>query len=526
MPSLTLDRFDGGLDVRRGASVADANKLRGLVNAYINQGRAIQKRPCLRAVVTLEPGTKGLKASGGKLNTFYESGTITHANTLFRANKLAHPTLSQPIIKAHYADTFLGFLYAVVEYADHSVWHHYLDDDGAWAAGTAYAVGTYRRPTTVNGLRYKVTAIAGTGTSGAAEPAWPTTVGATVVDNAGANQITWTCFSTYVQDTNCPQTTGVVKAANKIWAVKGDVVRFCAAGAPRDWTTASNAGFLPVGRYQNGTSDSLALGTLKKQLAVYFIDGVQLWNIDEDPANNALNTNVPGVGTQYPKSVASFSSDSFFLSDIGFRSITVVTTNVDNFQDSDVGSPIDDLVTPSLPTSLDPTAIYVPGLGQYWCFIGNTAWVYTYSKAAKLACWSQYNIGVTVDAATALNNKLYIRSGDKVYELAKGVFSDDGVPVAVAITLPYLDAKEPGNLKQWVGADFVGAGTAQMGFKYEQNDGSKVTEEYAYTGDTSPGTLHPVEVCSTNIAPLITHQADEDFRVDALRLFYNSLGPM
>lgn len=462
MPSVTFDRFDGGLDVRRGASVSDANKLRVLKNASITTGKAVQKRPCLLAVATLEAGTVGLKAAGGKLNTFYSSGTITHANALFKANKLAHPTLAQPIVKAHYADFFLGQLYAVVEYADGSVWHHYLD---------------------------------------------------------GASP-------THIADVNCPQTKGVIKAANKIWAIKGDVVRFCAAGTPRDWTLASDAGFLPVGRYQSGTSESLALGTLKKQLSVFFIDGVQIWNVDEDPANNSLNVNVPGVGTQYPASPASFSSDVFFLSDIGFRSITVVTTNVDNFQDSDIGSPIDDLVVPSLPTTLNPTGVYVPGLGQYWDFIGNTAWVYTVSRTAKLACWSQYEFGVTVDAVAALNNKLYIRSGNKVYELSRSVFTDDGALVPVSIELPYLDAKEPGNLKQWTGADWVGVGTAQMGFRYEQNDGTKKTQEYAYTGDTSPGTLHPVEVCSTNIAPVITHEADEDFRMDALRLYYNSLGPI
>lgn len=59
----------------------------------------------------------------------------------------------------------------------------------AWAAATAYVVGHLRRPTVVNGLRYEVTAIAGGGLSGGAEPSWPTTVGNTVVDN----QVTWTC---------------------------------------------------------------------------------------------------------------------------------------------------------------------------------------------------------------------------------------------------------------------------------------------------------------------------------------------
>jgi hypothetical protein len=59
-------------------------------------------------------------------------------------------------------------------------------DPGAWAASTNYSVGDIRRPTTLNGLQYEVTA--DTGSSGTTEPTWPTTIGATVVDSG----ITWT----------------------------------------------------------------------------------------------------------------------------------------------------------------------------------------------------------------------------------------------------------------------------------------------------------------------------------------------
>jgi hypothetical protein len=62
-----------------------------------------------------------------------------------------------------------------------------------WVTATAYAVAAVRVPTSGNGFRYTVQSIAGSGTSGATEPTWPTKVGVTVVDNAGANQITWIC---------------------------------------------------------------------------------------------------------------------------------------------------------------------------------------------------------------------------------------------------------------------------------------------------------------------------------------------
>lgn len=55
----------------------------------------------------------------------------------------------------------------------------------AWVASTAYALGAAVRPTARNAFVYEATVA---GSSGAAEPAWPTTAGATVVDGT----VTWT----------------------------------------------------------------------------------------------------------------------------------------------------------------------------------------------------------------------------------------------------------------------------------------------------------------------------------------------
>ena len=128
MPSITFDRFDAGLDVRKGASVSDANRLRVLDNCYVTTGRTIRKRPGISVVAHLEAGTKGLRSAGGKLNTFYATGSITHADSRFVANKVAHPTLSSMgVDKVHFADTFNGYIYVSVQYNNGDIRHHYLD---------------------------------------------------------------------------------------------------------------------------------------------------------------------------------------------------------------------------------------------------------------------------------------------------------------------------------------------------------------------------------------------------------------
>lgn len=67
-----------------------------------------------------------------------------------------------------------------------------------WQAAHAYIVGDQVIPEADADYYYEVTAKSGTGTSGATAPTWPTTIGGTVIDNPGDNQLTWTCMSTRI----------------------------------------------------------------------------------------------------------------------------------------------------------------------------------------------------------------------------------------------------------------------------------------------------------------------------------------
>lgn len=463
MPSIHFDKFDLGIDLRKGASVSDANRLLEMKNAHVTTGLATQKRPGLTKVADLEPGTKGLFAAFGKLHTFYGSGTITHANPLFQANKVEPPSGSSVVADVPFADVFNAFIYCAVQYADGQVRHHYLDGSPA----------------------------------------------------------------THIADANCPNTRACLKIASKIFAVgagNADVVRYSKTGDPRDWTAANDAGFLPTGLNSRGDRAANALGVYQNKMVALTRDGAQVWAVDPDPTAMRLEDIVENVGTSFPRTVANVGGDLYFLSDYGFRSITTLQyTN--NLADVDVGSPIDTLVRPELKVAgVSPKSFYFYGTGQYVCAIGNRLFVYSISRTAKIAAWSQYFLSAPVDAFAELGQELYIRSGDTVYKLNEEVSTDDGTQYEVLIQLPYMDLKKPGILKQVWGADVVVEGTCFMSVGFDVRDPDAFTPEVKVKGNTRPAGLIPVECTGTEFSIRLRNFDNKPFRVDALTLHFHDLG--
>lgn len=584
MPVITFDNFANGLDLRKGASVSDANRLRGLDNCYVTTGKTIRKRPGIIQEATIEAGTTGLRAAGGILNTFYASGSVTHANPLFEAHKVTNPNdPATSIEKVWYADSFNGFLYVVVEYDNGDVVHHYLDDTSAltpWGAATILALGSEIRPTVDNGLRYEVTtggATAGTqptwpttiggtvtendvsatawaattalslgairrptvantylyevttaGTTAAAQPAWPTTVGATVADGS----VTWTCraraaykcHGTEIYDPNCPQSKAVVKKASKIFAIGDEVVNFCKTNDPRNWTEPADAGFLGVGIQQSGAVNPTALGEYAGNLVVFFKDSAQVWQVDPDPANMKFVQGID-VGCPYPYGAANMAGDVFFASFDGVRSITTQATT-GSLIDVDVGSPIDSLVSQVLTPSASVRAFYYRGGGQFWVLVGSTAYVYSFSRTSKISAWSRYTFNFHIDDVSELEGDLYIRSGDSVYRMDRDATSDAGEVFPLSIEFAFLDFQAPGVLKQVHSMDAVMVGSAEISHKYDAKNPDYQTASAGFDGDSRPGGLSPVELCSVGIAPVITNAKDEEFELHALTYYFDPLGAL
>lgn len=476
MPAVSYPDFSGGLDRRLSVNSQDANKLWTLRNAYITLGKRIKKRPGLRLYTTGLTGSFGLKAGPGFLVVFCDVGSAYVAppggpiTAVFLNIPASGPGSGSTLDRIYSADLFQGFNYVVARYANGETRHHYVD------GGT-----------------------------------------------------------TYITDANCPHSISVTKAASRIFTPDDENVRYCAAGDARDWTTASDAGFLPAGLQQDTRGNVQAVGTFQDSLTVFFEDSSQIWSVAVDPSANAISKRLYGIGTTEQLSIGSFFSDLVFLSPFGFRSMTVqaLTSRID---DNDVGVPVDSLVQDDIATMealADPEKVrgyWIPELGQYWAVFDmgtySKAWIYTFSRTSKIACWSEYIFPIRILDMTPLAGKVFLRDEDNLYEMSELQYTDEGDEILVEVEMAYQDAKLPGITKQFWGADMVTSGEWSLSFKYDPRDSSKETTEVTVSGDTRPGDLVGVEVVAPAIAPVFSHSADEPASIDALTIFYHSLGAM
>lgn len=71
-----------------------------------------------------------------------------------------------------------------------------FNNPGAWGTGAVKTAGAYVKPLTGGNTHAVFVALDPGTTHATTEPTWPTTLGATVIDNPGASSITWQCVQT------------------------------------------------------------------------------------------------------------------------------------------------------------------------------------------------------------------------------------------------------------------------------------------------------------------------------------------
>lgn len=206
-----------GMNVLRTKGGASPRALQLLKNGWITSKRTIQARPGADKELTFPTGTVGVFGHRGKFHTFSAAATAAPSDARVVVNILRHPTGGAATLTIiHSVFAFLNRIYVAAEFSDGIKKHYWLDEPGAWLANEALAVGDraqptvpngyyyvvkktdatpawsanknvvigeYVQPTTPNGFKYRLTATAGaTPRTGAAEPTWPKTAGATVTE--------------------------------------------------------------------------------------------------------------------------------------------------------------------------------------------------------------------------------------------------------------------------------------------------------------------------------------------------------
>jgi len=221
--------------------------------------------------------------------------------------------------------------------------------------------------------------------SGTTEPVWPTTVGAFVRDGT-AN---WECVSRRVEDEKCPNTKVVCIINSKVFAVDEDIVRYSATAMPLDWSTASDAGYLPTGLQQANANDMAVLFPYRGNLCAWNANCFQMWQTDPDPTQMALLDQMDGIGSTHPLAARAVGNDLYFLSNQGVRSVGIANA-AQNLQAGDVGMPIDVLVQAAMVQwAIDGNkalSTYWPSMGQYWLCGGDDGVTAGSGGALALAC--------------------------------------------------------------------------------------------------------------------------------------------
>jgi hypothetical protein len=390
------------------------------------------------------------------------------------------------------------------------------------------------------------------------EPTWTTTPGTFAPDDTGTpGAFSWKCLTPQVQDANCPNSKYVVLASSKIFASDTDIVRFSATSNPMDWTSEADAGFLASGLQTYGANPATAMGLYRSNLVVFNSEGLQMWQLDEDPANMNLLTALP-IGSIWHKALAPVNNDLFFLAAQGVRTMGI-TGGSGNAEAGDVGMPIDQLVQLGVAycqaNGTEPLATYYPSAGQYWIHfpgwdssayfkaqtgsyaahspsITSTVFVYTMNRTGEVGAWSRYLFPfATIDAFCQLNDQLYIRSGDDIlmvdptalYDYTGDTYLSGNRQVAFpgVVQWPYLDFGQPGVTKQLDGIDVVATQgtTLSVDIGYDQSSLSTFTTAFNVPVDTQPGTMIPIPIMAPTFSIRLSMTSTDAWQVDAVTVY-------
>lgn len=169
---------------------------------------------------------------------------------------------------------------------------------------------------------------------------------------------------------------------------------------------------------QYGVQDSVTVfSQLTGRLAVFGRQSIQLWKVDADPANLALEQSIDNTGTRAPLSVKAIGDlDVLYLHDSGIRSLRA-NQMYQNATTNDIGTAIDALIR-AAQVSYDSSvacAIVDPTTKQYWLHLNGTIYVLSNYPTSKIVAWSTYKPTKQTTISTSAPGEYTVVPGSVYY---------------------------------------------------------------------------------------------------------------
>lgn len=258
-------------------------------------------------------------------------------------------------------------------------------------------------------------------------------------------------------------TTGIVPTFcktynNKVYLLAASQAFFSAIGDPEIWNDPNGLGngFVNMDNQTERPEDVAAIATFQGKLAFLSRRAVQLWQVAADPGEWQILQVLENTGTIAKDSVrATGQVDVLYLSDVGISSLRAREVTGNAFVD-DLGSAIASVVLEKIAADTNDganaCAVIEPATGQYWLFLHDTIFVFSYYPSSKVLAWSTF-LPTSTQGDTFVpekfvvqGGKVYCRAGNMVflYGGATGAVYDN---TQVTVELPFLDLKTPGKYK-------------------------------------------------------------------------------
>lgn len=251
----------------------------------------------------------------------------------------------------------------------------------------------------------------------------------------------------------------------RIYGVANSLMRYCAIGAPTDWTTAtpaSGSSFINLNSDSEGSERLVGIEQYQTYVSIFSRRRITLYALNTDATTNTFVQTLQNTGTVASRSVVAYgNTDVFYLDETGIRSIKArdasnaafvsdVGTNIDTFVRDYVNSISADAVRRSI-------GLVEPIDGRFWLAMGSRIWVLSYYPSSKIEAWSYYDLGANIDGMVRAFNQIYVRLGNsiKLYGGVSGVEYPQAGEQVASIKLPFLNADDPGALKKGNGYDIA-----------------------------------------------------------------------